>query len=250
MPIQFDNTSPNTGTINLKPGTSGNFTLVLPTSDGSPNQVLQTNGAGVLSFGTPASGVSTISFGSTGLTPSTATSGAVSVSGLLVPSFGGTGIANNNASTIAIIGNFASTFSVSGAYTYTFPGQSDTLAGLATAQTFTNKTLTNQTVTNYVETTYSVTGSSFAVDFANGTVQQFTTNANTTITLPSAVLGKAMIIRVIYGGTHTLTWAGGTLIKFPGGTAPTATSVNGKIDVFSVFQNATATFITAVGLNY
>jgi hypothetical protein len=59
-----------------------------------------------------------------------------------------------------------------------------------------------------------------------------------------------MIIRVIYGGTHTLTWAGGTLLKFPGGAAPTATSVNGKIDVFSVLQNATATFITAIGLNY
>jgi hypothetical protein len=58
---------------------------------GSTNQVLTVIG-GIPSWQTPASGgVTTISFGSTGLTPSTATSGAVSVAGTLAIANGGTG---------------------------------------------------------------------------------------------------------------------------------------------------------------
>ena len=60
---------------------------------GTANQVLTSNGAGALpTFQTPAGGgVTTISFGSTGLTPNTATSGAVSVAGTLAIANGGTG---------------------------------------------------------------------------------------------------------------------------------------------------------------
>ena len=41
-----------------------------------------------------ADGVTTIDFGSTGLTPNTATSGAVTVAGTLAPANGGTGVSN------------------------------------------------------------------------------------------------------------------------------------------------------------
>jgi hypothetical protein len=59
---------------------------------GTNGQVL-TLASGVPSWSTPASGgVTTISFGSTGLTPSTATSGAVSVAGTLAVANGGTGV--------------------------------------------------------------------------------------------------------------------------------------------------------------
>ena len=58
---------------------------------GTSGQVLTVSG-GIPSWSTPASGgVTTISFGSTGLTPSTATSGAVSVAGTLAIANGGTG---------------------------------------------------------------------------------------------------------------------------------------------------------------
>jgi hypothetical protein len=58
---------------------------------GSTSQVLTVVG-GVPAWATPAGGgVTTISFGSTGLTPSTATSGAVSVAGTLAIANGGTG---------------------------------------------------------------------------------------------------------------------------------------------------------------
>jgi hypothetical protein len=58
---------------------------------GSTSQILTVVG-GVPAWASPAAGgVTTISFGSTGLTPSTATSGAVSVAGTLAIANGGTG---------------------------------------------------------------------------------------------------------------------------------------------------------------
>ena len=57
---------------------------------GTTSQVLTVVG-GVPAWATPSGGVTTISFGSTGFTPSTATSGAVSVAGTLAIANGGTG---------------------------------------------------------------------------------------------------------------------------------------------------------------
>jgi hypothetical protein len=58
---------------------------------GTTGQILTVSG-GIPAWSTPAAGgVTTISFGSTGLTPSTATSGAVSVAGTLAIANGGTG---------------------------------------------------------------------------------------------------------------------------------------------------------------
>ena len=55
------------------------------------------------------------------------TAGVFSLATALATSSGGTGVANNAASTITVSGNFASTFVVSGAYSYTFPGATSTL---------------------------------------------------------------------------------------------------------------------------
>ena len=68
-----------------------------------------------------ADGVTTIDFGSTGLTPNTATSGAVTVAGTLAPANGGTGVANNAAMTVTGSGNFAYTRTLTGATNVTFP---------------------------------------------------------------------------------------------------------------------------------
>jgi hypothetical protein len=70
--------------------TTGPFQSIA--SVGTSGQVLTSNGAGALpTFQAAAGGVTTISFGSTGLTPNTATSGAVSVAGTLAIANGGTG---------------------------------------------------------------------------------------------------------------------------------------------------------------
>lgn len=123
-------------------------------------------------------------------------------------------------------------------------------------ETLTNKTLTtpgitNPTITNYIETFYAPSaGSAFTVDLANGTVQQLTTNANTTITLPSAVAGKGYTIIVAYGGTHSITWAGGSTIKWAYGTAPSTASTSGKFDIFVFTCSGTYTFGRLSGGNY
>ncbi len=119
----------------------------------------------------------------------------------------------------------------------------------ATAKTYfdtlycaiTNGSLTNPTVTNYVETVYdcgSVTA--VTIDWANGTWQKVTSSGNLTITLPSAAAGKSGIIDVYYGGTHTLTWAGGTSLQYVGGTAPTSTSATSGFDRYIITSKDTS----------
>lgn len=66
-PIQINNG--NTNHVLINPPSSGSWILTLPTSAGSPGQVLQTNGSGVTSWAT--AGVGTI----TGVTASTGLSG-------------------------------------------------------------------------------------------------------------------------------------------------------------------------------
>ena len=111
--------------------------------------------------------------------------------------------------------------------------------------------LINPTITNYTETVYApAAGSAFTVSLTNGTLQKFTTNANTMITLPTPAAGKAYTIQIAYGGTHTLTWAGGGTIKWPANTAPPATSVNGKFDTFMFMSfDGTRTFGFLAGAN-
>lgn len=71
---------------------TSNVTLTFPATDGDANQVLTTDGSGVLSWTTPsAGGVTTFSAGTTGFTPSTATSGAITLAGTLAVANGGTG---------------------------------------------------------------------------------------------------------------------------------------------------------------
>lgn len=66
--------------------------------------------------------------------------------------YGGTGVANNAASTITISGNFATTLTVSGTTGVTLP-TSGTLATLAGTETLTNKTITSaKFVTSFLDT--------------------------------------------------------------------------------------------------
>ena len=62
------------------------------TSAGTSGQVLTSNGASAPTWQTPASGVASFSAGTTGLTPNTATTGAVTLAGTLATGNGGTGL--------------------------------------------------------------------------------------------------------------------------------------------------------------
>jgi hypothetical protein len=90
LPVGNGGTGAATFTANnvlLGNGTSA-FQVVAPGANGN---VLTSNGT-TWASSTPSVGVSTISFGTTGLTPSTATNGAVTVAGTLAAVNGGTGL--------------------------------------------------------------------------------------------------------------------------------------------------------------
>jgi hypothetical protein len=89
---------------------------------GTTGNVLTSNGTTWQSTAPAAGGVSTISFGSTGLTPSTATSGAVSVAGTLAVANGGTGATTLAGANIPVV-NVANTFTG----TQTFSGTSSAI---------------------------------------------------------------------------------------------------------------------------
>jgi hypothetical protein len=88
-----DGTGGSTAVTNVK--TSGTLTagtVTYPNAHGSNGQILSTTGSGTLTWTAPPSGgVTTISGGTTGLTPATATSGTVTLAGTLVAANGGTG---------------------------------------------------------------------------------------------------------------------------------------------------------------
>jgi hypothetical protein len=172
-----------------------------------------------------ADGVTTIDFGSTGLTPATATSGAVTVAGTLAVANGGTGITSFGAGVATFLGTPSSA----------------NLAAAVTGETGTgalvfgtDAALTNPTVTSYVESVV-----------ASGTVQTVTLTASTacTFTMPTATAGKSFILIVTQaaGGSGTAVF---TSVKWPAGTAPTITASASAIDILTFVANGTSWFGT------
>lgn len=86
----------NTLTWMLANNTAGGLTWIWPASNGASGQAIVTNGSGILNWGGPylTSAVTTFSAGATGLTPNSATSGAVTLAGTLVLASGGTGLSS------------------------------------------------------------------------------------------------------------------------------------------------------------
>jgi hypothetical protein len=213
------------------PLTTG-VTGTLPVANGGTNATA-TPTAGAVPYGTGTAYAFTAA-GTTGQALLSNGSGTPTW-GTLSSAYGGTGVANNAASTITISGNYASTFVVSGAYSYTFPAATDTLVNLGSSQTLTNKTLTNPTITAYLETAPSITNSSTAVtlSLSSGTVLSYTLTGNCTFTMPTATSGTSFILKLIQDGTgsRTATFTG---VKWPSGTAPTiTTTASTGLDILS-----------------
>lgn len=242
----------NTGTVQVI-ATKTSASITLPVSPSNGGTGVSNNSASTITisgnFGTTftVTGTTAVTLPTSGTLVNTAVttlSSLVSVgtittgtwnASVIGPAYGGTGIANNAASTITISGNYASTFVVSGAYSYTFPAATDTLVNLGSSQTLTNKTLTNPTITAYLETAPSITNSGTAVtlSLSSGTVLSYTLTGNCTFTMPTATSGTSFILKVIQDGTgsRTATFTG---VKWPGGTAPTiTTTASTGLDILS-----------------
>ena len=112
-------------------------------------------------------------------------------SNLVGPANGGTGVSNNAASTLAISGNFATNFTVSGAYTYTFPGQTSSLGYLNIPQSGSAKTTSYALVTTDIGKVIEVgTGGSITVPnatFAAGDAIIIFNNTSGSITMTMTI---------------------------------------------------------------
>ena len=93
-------------------------------------------------FSSAGGGVTTFSGGSTGLTPSSATSGAITLAGVLAAANGGTGVSNSNTITlggniqtggaVTFSGAFATTLTVTASTSLTLPTSGTVLSDAST----------------------------------------------------------------------------------------------------------------------
>jgi len=125
---------------------SANTWAALATANSS---VLTTNSSGVPSWAALSTiGVTSFSAGTTGFTPSSGTTGAITLAGTLSAANGGTGVANNAASTLTITGNFGTTLTVSGTTSLTLP-TSGTVTALGNTTTGSGTTLVLSTAPTF-----------------------------------------------------------------------------------------------------
>jgi hypothetical protein len=183
-------------------------------------------------------GVTSFSAGSTGFTPATSTTGAVTLGGILNGASGGTGI-NNAGKTITLGGNlvtsgaFNTTLAVSANTSVTLP-TSGTLATLSNSETLTNKTINgpDNTLTNIgngslVNSSVTYNGVTVALG-ASGTITATTTAAltvGTGLQLDSGSTFDGSVARTISIDSSVVTLSGTQTLTNKTLTAPVISSI-------------------------
>lgn len=109
---------------------------------------------------------------------------------------------------------------------------SGTVVGTTDTQTLSAKTLTGLRETRTAPT---ISSGTLTLDCSAGNVFNVALNANITTlsfsNVPTSGTAFALTLMLTADGTaRTITW--GASVKWPGGTAPTLTSTNGKVDTF------------------
>lgn len=241
---------------------SGGYAVTIKTASGTG--VAVTNGKSVLVYcdgtnvveASNGSGVTSFSAGTTGLTPSTTTTGAVTLAGTLAVANGGTGqtsytdgqilIGNSTGNTLAkatltagtgiSVTNGSGSITIANSGVATYPG-----AGMAVSTgsawgtskttptgdvvgTSDSQTLTNKTFTGYTETVYALsTSGSVALNPANGTIQTCASSGTVTFT-DSLSAGQSIVLMITGGTTNTINWPTTTWVSTSGNSAPTLTA--------------------------
>jgi hypothetical protein len=169
-----------------------------------------------------------------GLTPSTATTGAITLAGTLGPASGGTGISNNASATVTSSGNFAYTRTLTAATNVTFP-TTGTLATRAGTETLTNKTLTApviSTISNTGTLTLPTTTDTLVGKATTDTLTNKRIDPRDVIATTATTLTPDLSVGDMYAYTGL---ASALTIN-----APTGTPTNGEILLFRFLDNGTA----------
>lgn len=206
--------------INITPDGAGAVVLdglSYPTADGSPGDVLTTNGSGVISFAAPTAGTVT-SVSGTGtaggltLTGTVTSSGSLTLGGSLdistdtTPQLGGTLDANTN--------------DVTGAGKFQGDQFQSILNGLAASSAVTFNTL-------------------------NGVYAELTINQNCTLDITNLGVGTPAVLKVTQDASTPYTISSYTVgggpaaVKWPSGTVPTITATLGAVDIITFISDGT-----------
>ena len=177
---------------------------------------------------------SSFSAGTTGFTPSSATTGAITLAGTLNIANGGTG--STSTTYCALATNVSGTLPVANGGTGVTSSTGTGAVVLGTAPT-----LTNPTVTSYIESVVAVgtVGSTSTISLTTGTVQTATLTSATpcTFTMPTATAGKSFVMLLKQAATPTT--ATFTSVKWGNAGAPTITATAGKMDILSFIADGT-----------
>jgi len=247
--LKIQGNASGTGTTTLQSGnTNSNLTLALPIADGTANQALVTDGAGVLSFASTGTGdvVGPASSVDSELALFNSTTGKLikraSLTGLVKATSGVASAATSGTDYLAPPSGTAILKANSGGALANATAGTDYVSPSST-ETLTNKTLTNPTITNYTESVVAIgtVTTASTLSLTNGTVQTATLTASTacTFTMPTATAGKSFILllkQAASTGNGTATFTG---VKFSGGTAPTITATAGKMDILTFTSDGT-----------
>ena len=129
---------------------------------------------------------------------------------------------------------------------------SGAVVGTTDTQTLSAKTITGLKET---QTAPAISAGTLTLDCAAGNVFAIALNANITTlafsTVPASGTAYGCTLEFTADGTQrTITW--GAAVKWPGGTAPTMTATNGKVDrvVLTTRDGGTTWYAASAGQNY